>query len=422
MAAAGGPSPTLTITDAEPEEARALFLEYAEALGVDLSYQDFDRELAGLPGDYARPAGRLLAARLGDETLGCVALRSLGEGACEMKRLFVRPGHRGSGAGRALAEAVIAAAREQGYTSMRLDTLPQMRAAQAMYETLGFGEIEPYYPSPVPGTRFLELHLGATPFDDLNRLLVELVAGAREVLGDSFCGAYLQGSFAVGDADVHSDVDFLIVTEGDVTPERQAGLRALHRRLYAFPTSWAQHLEGSYIPRGILRRPDPERRPLLYLDNGATELALDNHDNTAVVRWSLREHGVVLAGPDPREVVEPITADELCAEVRWAFGLWRAWFRSNDAIDRRALAVAVLSHARMLHTLAVGEVTSKRAAGEWALRALDPEWAPLIRWALEDRPDPWAKVREPADPALLRRTLQFVDYAASAADASGSRS
>ncbi len=167
MAAAGGPSPTLTIADADPDEARALFLEYAQALGVDLSYQGFDRELAELPGDYARPAGRLLAARLCDETVGCVALRPAGGEACEMKRLFVRPGHRGLGAGRALTEAAIAGAREAGYTSMRLDTLPQMAAAQAMYETLGFREIEPYYPSPVPGTRFLELDLSGGGVDGM---------------------------------------------------------------------------------------------------------------------------------------------------------------------------------------------------------------------------------------------------------------
>jgi len=252
----------------------------------------------------------------------------------------------------------------------------------------------------------------ATPFDDLNQLLVELVVGAKEALGDSFCGAYLQGSFAVGDADGHSDVDFIVVTKDDVTPEQQAELQALHQTLYSLPTSWAQHLEGSYIPRKVLRRPDPDRRPLLYLDNGATEFAPDNHDNTAVVRWSLREHGVVLAGPDPGELVDPIAADELRAEVRWALGHWQAWFRSIDSINRRALAVAVLSHARILHTLAIGEVSSKRTAGEWALHALDPEWAPLIRWALEDRPDPWTKVREPADPALLHRTRQFIDYAA----------
>ncbi len=203
----------------------------------------------------------------------------------------------------------------------------------------------------------------------------------------------------------------MVVTEDDVSPDERAALQGLHQKLVELPTPWAQHLEGSYIPRDVLRRPDPDRRPLLYLGNGATGFSLDNHDNTAVVRWSLRERGVALAGPDPRELIEPISADELRAEVRWAIGLWQAWFRSVDSIDRRALAVAVLSHARILHTLTVGGVTSKRAAGEWAVHALDPEWAPLIRWALEDRPDPWTKVREPADPALLRRTRQFVDYA-----------
>src|SRR2546430_7175869 len=87
----------------------------------------------------------------------------------------------------------------------------------------------------------------ATAFADLNRLLIELVDGVRDVLGDTFCGAYLQGSFAVGDADAHSDVDFIVVTRNDVAPEQQAELQALHQRLYAFPTPWAQHLEGSYI-------------------------------------------------------------------------------------------------------------------------------------------------------------------------------
>ena len=115
---------------------------------------------------------------------------------------------------------------------------------------------------------------------------------ATETLGTPWIREHL----ALGDADAHSDVDFIVVTERDVTPEQQAELQALHQRLYALPMSWAQHLEGSYIPRQVLRRPDPDRRPLLYLDNGATEFALDSHDNTAVVRWSLPERGVVLAG------------------------------------------------------------------------------------------------------------------------------
>jgi len=252
---------------------------------------------------------------------------------------------------------------------------------------------------------------GPTPFAELNQLLAAFVDGVGGVLRETFCGAYLQGSFAVGDADAHSDVDFIVVTESDVTPKQQAELQSLHRRLYALPTPWAQHLEGSYVPRAVLRRPDPTRRPFLYLDNGATELRLDSHDNTAVVRWSLRERGVVLAGPEPRELLDPITVDELRADVRRALTHWTAWFRSRRSIDRRALAVAVLSHCRILHTLVAGEVTSKRAAGEWALEELDPEWASLVRWALDDRPDPWTKVHEPADATLVRRTHEFADYA-----------
>ena len=252
-------------------------------------------------------------------------------------------------------------------------------------------------------------------FADLNHLLGRFVDGVQAVLGSNFCGAYLQGSFAVGDADEHSDVDFIVVTEDEVTLQQRVGLEALHQRLYACPTPWAQHLEGSYMPRRTLRRPDPERRPLLYLDNGATAFTLDNHDNTAVVRWSLRERGIVLAGPEPRELIDPVSPDDLRADVARALREWATWFGSLDSISRRGLAVAVLSHCRILHTLTSGEVTSKRVAGEWTLRELDLQWAPLIRWALDDRPDPWAKVHETAEPALVRETLRFIEFAAKTA-------
>ena len=146
-------------SEAELQTARELFLEYAEAIGVDLCFQGFDEEVAGLPGAYAPPGGRLLLGLVGPEVGGCVALRGLGEDACEMKRLFVRPGFRGSGLGRELAEAVVREARALGYRRMRLYTLPSMAAAQRLYESLGFREIEPYYANPIPGARYLELVL-----------------------------------------------------------------------------------------------------------------------------------------------------------------------------------------------------------------------------------------------------------------------
>ncbi len=141
------------------EAVRRLFVEYQESLGVDLCFQGFDRELAELPGDYVPPAGGLLVVRAEDGIAACVALRKLDPETCEMKRLYVRPAQRGLGWGRALAEAVIAEAREIGYRRMRLDTLPSMNEAQALYERLGFREIDPYTENPVPGARFLQLEL-----------------------------------------------------------------------------------------------------------------------------------------------------------------------------------------------------------------------------------------------------------------------
>jgi putative acetyltransferase len=139
---------------------RALFLEYAESLGFSLCFQSFDKELAGLPGDYAAPEGRLLLATHEGAPAGCVALHKLGNGVCEMKRLYVRQQFRGKGLGRTLAERIIADARQIGYSLLRLDTVePMMWTAVAMYRQLGFREIAPYRENPIEGALYMELEL-----------------------------------------------------------------------------------------------------------------------------------------------------------------------------------------------------------------------------------------------------------------------
>lgn len=136
-----------------------LFREYSVGLEFDLGFQDFKNELANLKAIYSHPTGALLLAYINNKTAGCVAVRKLSSNVCEMKRLYVRPSHRGNGIGMRLAVAIIEEARSLGYEKMRLDTVPAMRSARMLYEKLGFTEIEPYRYNPIPGTSFLELKL-----------------------------------------------------------------------------------------------------------------------------------------------------------------------------------------------------------------------------------------------------------------------
>jgi predicted nucleotidyltransferase len=251
---------------------------------------------------------------------------------------------------------------------------------------------------------------GPTRFPELNAVLSELVDGARSVLGDDFCAAYLHGSFATGDADEFSDVDFVIVCNDELTDEQQRGLQVLHRRLHALASPWAQHLEGSYIPARHLHRVDWSHRPFFFLDNGARELVWDDHCNTAVVRWLLREHGLVLAGPDPKTIVEPVSGADLQREARARAHDYADWAHA-EPMSAWMQPYLVLTFCRLLFTLANGRVATKREAADWALETLDPQWAPLVRQALADRADPWQRVHSPARPGLAARTLELAAWA-----------
>ena len=142
------------------DEVRRLFREYERFLDVDLCFQSFEEELAGLPGKYGPPDGVLLMAMDGRQSAGCVALRKVEDRVCEMKRLYLRPQYRGRGLGRLLAERILSEATALGYSVMRLDTLDKLKAAMGLYEAMGFRRREPYYGNPLPGVVYWELDLG----------------------------------------------------------------------------------------------------------------------------------------------------------------------------------------------------------------------------------------------------------------------
>lgn len=164
---AAAPAPIITLdtpsSAAQLDQTRAIFREYAQGLGIDLCFQDFEGELATLPGEYAAPRGALLLAHVDGVVAGCGALRPLADvdypNACEMKRLYVRPVYRTLGLGRTLAQALIDAALRADYSAMLLDTLDTMEAARGLYASLGFEEIPPYYYNPIPGAHYLKAQL-----------------------------------------------------------------------------------------------------------------------------------------------------------------------------------------------------------------------------------------------------------------------
>jgi putative acetyltransferase len=153
----------LVVEDPALEEVRALFREYADWVSVDLSFQGFAEELAGLPGEYKAPAGALMLCVVDERPAGCIAVRPWQARSCEMKRLYVRKAFQGRGCGQVLAAQAIEWAKHAGYDRMMLDTLPAMTAAQHLYERLGFREVNPYRFNPIPGTRYMELPLVAFP-------------------------------------------------------------------------------------------------------------------------------------------------------------------------------------------------------------------------------------------------------------------
>ena len=258
-----------------------------------------------------------------------------------------------------------------------------------------------------------------TRYAELNGVLADLAAAAQQALGDDLVGAYVQGSFALGAGDLHSDCDFLVVVRRRPDAEQEAALRALHRDIPHRAGHWCRHLEGSYAVAEDLRTVDSLGAEWLYADHGADRLAWSDHCNQPWTRWILREHGITLTGPCPVELVDPVRARVL--RDRAAAGLatltqdiWE-WSPPRVAWCQRYL---VIQAARSLYTVRTARVASKRDALRWAMMHADPRWRPLLQQVLADR----ERGFDPADsatPEALSRAEEFAAYVAEAAGVSG---
>ncbi len=256
------------------------------------------------------------------------------------------------------------------------------------------------------------MHPDPTPYPDLNAVLGELTEGVQAILGPSLVGIYLQGSFAVGDFDAYSDVDYIIVIEEELTERQYSALQTMHARIYDLDCAWAQHLEGSYFPKETLRLPPQPGETLWYQDNGARQLIRSVHCNTLVVRWQLRQHGIALVGPEAITLLPPIPAAALRREILAVIHDWGGEILADPEHfnNRFYQGFIVLSFCRMLHSLHTGTIESKRRSAEWAKATLATAWHDLIDRTWDTRPIPEVSVRTPADPTDFERTLAFVRY------------
>lgn len=220
-----------------------------------------------------------------------------------------------------------------------------------------------------------------TPYPDVNALIDTLHQGARAALGHQFLGMYLHGSLAGGDFDPQrSDIDFAVVTRDGISPAQYDRLEAMHARIATGDLKWKQNYEGSYIPAAAIRRYDPAQclHPVIRCDGS---FGLNEHRSEWVIqRHVLREHGIVVAGPLPETLIDPITSDDLrLATRRLLHEWWKPMLQRPVPLqDSEYQAYAVLTMCRALYTLQTGAVASKPWAAGWAKQNLGARWAPLI--------------------------------------------
>lgn len=258
------------------------------------------------------------------------------------------------------------------------------------------------------------------PYPELREVLNAFVHEVTTELRENLVGIYLVGSIASGDFDLDSDVDFLVVTNAELTEANMKSLQDIQTKINAIDCYPAKHLEGSYISISDLNNWDiVGEKKLYYFDNGSTTYEESTHDNQWHVRWILRERGITLVGPKPETILKSIPLNELLNEIKTTMlqvmkvfqdeinrplGFWNSRFGQS---------FTVLTYCRMLHTLHTGTVQSKKAGAQWAKEFVDPKWVKLIDQSWNEREGVrfLVKIRQRAEPTLLYETLEFIKYA-----------
>jgi len=241
-------------------------------------------------------------------------------------------------------------------------------------------------------------------------VLSDLAECVQAALSDNLVGVYLTGSFALGAGDVHADVDFLVVTRQELDDDEESHIRELHRRIPDRPEHWAHNLEGSYASVDQLRERADPTQSWLYIDNGQREMGSSTHDNTEAFRWVLKNRALAIMGPPANSLLSHVPSRVLreeAAEV--AARRYDANLADPEHVENGwGQPYEVLTQCRILYTASTGQVAGKSDAARWCLKVLPTEWHELVEAAIADRPNPWERVHNTADPRLTELTRNFI--------------